>query len=79
MPHRGTSKSYIIRRLRQTEDLSFLADAIEAGRISSHAVGLELGWIGRPDLVGVRPGQAKARHFLFQRLLRENARAAQGR
>ena len=79
MPHRGTSKSYIIRRLRQTEDLSFLADAIEAGRISSHAVGLELGWIGRPDLVGVRPGQAKARHFLFQRLLRENARATQGR
>ena len=79
MPHRGTSKSYIIRRLRQTEDLSFLADAIEAGRISSHAVGLELGWIGRPDLVGVRPGQAKARHFLFQRLIRENARAARGR
>ena len=79
MPHRGTSKSYIIRRLRQTEDLSFLADAIEAGRISSHAVGLELGWIGRPDLVGVRPGQAKARHFLFQRLLRENARAARAR
>ena len=79
MPHRGTSKSYIIRRLRQTEGLSFLADAIEAGRISSHAVGLELGWIGRPDLIGVRPGQAKTRHFLFHRLVRENARAAQGR
>ena len=79
MPHRGTSKNYIVTRLRRTEGLSFLADAIETGRISSHAVGLELGWIGRPDLVGVRPGQAKARHFLFQRLLRENARAAQGR
>jgi hypothetical protein len=79
MPHRGTSKSYIIRRLRQEEGLGFLADAIEAGRISSHAVGLELGWIGRPQLVGVRDGQAKQRHFLFQRLVREAARAARGR
>jgi len=77
--HRGTSKRYIVDRLRKTEGLSFLADAIESGEISSHAVGLELGWIGRPDLVGVRPGQAKARHFLFQRLIRENARAARGR
>ena len=79
MPHRGTSKSYIIRRLRREEGLGFLADAIEAGRISSHAVGLELGWIGRPQLVGVRDGQSKARHFLFQRLVREAARAARGR
>jgi len=79
MPHRGTSKSYIIARLRRENGLSFLADAIEAGRISSHAVGLELGWIGRPDLVGVRDGQAKQRHFLFQRLVREAARAARDR
>ena len=79
MSHRGTSKRYVIERLRRTEGLGFLADAIEAGRISSHAVGLELGWISRPDLVGVRPGQEKARHFLFQRLVRENARAARGR
>jgi len=79
MAHRGTSKSYILRRLRQQEGLGFLADAIEAGRISSHAVGLELGWIGRPGLVGVRDGQAKQRHFLFQRLLRESARAARDR
>jgi hypothetical protein len=27
----------------------------------------------------VRPGQEKARHFLFQRLVREHARAARGR
>ena len=78
MPYRGTSKAYIVGRLRR-ENLGFLADAIEAGRISSHAVGLELGWVSRPDLVGVRPGQEKARHFLFQRLIRENARAARGR
>jgi len=76
MPYRGNSKAYIVARLRRTDGLGFLADAIEAGRISSHAVGLELGWIGRPDLVGVRPGQAKARHFLFQQLVREAARAA---
>ena len=76
MPHRGTSKAYILERLRREEGLSYVADAIEAGRISSHAVGLELGWIGRPDLVGVRDGQAKQRHFLFQRLLREAASRA---
>jgi hypothetical protein len=75
MAHRGTSKRYIVERLRKTEGLSYLADAIEAGRISSHAVGLELGWISRPDLVGVRPSQAKARRFLFQKLMREGERA----
>jgi hypothetical protein len=76
MPHRGTSKAYIVRRLRREEGLSFLADAIEAGRISSHAVGIELGWIDRPDFLGVRDGQSKQRHFLFQQLVREAARAA---
>ena len=78
MPHRGTSRAYILERLRR-EGLAYLADAIESSRISSHAVGLELGWIGRPDLVGVRPGQEKARHFLFQKLVREHARAARER
>jgi hypothetical protein len=76
MPHRGTSKAYIIRRLRQEEGLSFLADAIESGVITSHAVALELGWVDRPDFLGVRDGQSKQRHFLFQRLVREAARAA---
>ena len=75
MSHRGTSKRYVIERLRRTEGLGFLADAIEAGRISSHAVGLELGWIGRPDLVGRRDSQDKQRHFLFQKLMREGERA----
>jgi len=75
MPHRGSSKRYLVERLRRTEGLSFLADAVEAGRINSHAVGLELGWIGRPDLLGRRDSQAKARHFLFQKLMREAERA----
>jgi hypothetical protein len=79
MAYRGTSKAYILDRLRRTEGLAFLADAIERGEISSHGVGIELGWISRPDLVGVRPSQAKARHFLFQRLVREHARAARDR
>jgi len=79
MPHRGTSKAYVIQRLRRTEGLSFLADAIESGVISSHAVCIELGWIGRPDFIGARDGQAKQRHFLFQRLVREAARAAHHR
>jgi hypothetical protein len=79
MPFRGTSRNYILARLRRTEGLAFLADAIERGEITSHGVGIELGWISRPDLVGVRPSQAKARHFLFQKLMRENARAARAR
>ena len=79
MPHRGTSKNYIVARLRRTEGLAFLADAIERGEITSHGVAIELGWVGRPDFTGARNGQEKARHFLFQRLVREAARAAQGR
>ena len=79
MAHRGTSRQYVLQRLRRTEGLGFLADAIEAGRISSHAVCIELGWVGRPDFIGARDGQAKQRHFLFQRLLRENARVARDR
>jgi len=79
MAYRGTSRQYVLDRLRRTEGLSFLADAIEAGRISSHAVCIELGWVGRPDFTGARDGQAKQRHFLFQRLLREGERAARDR
>jgi hypothetical protein len=79
MAYRGTSRQYVLDRLRRTEGLSFLADAIESGVITSNAVSLELGWRGRPDFTGARNSQAKARHFLFQRLVREHARAAQGR
>jgi len=79
MAHRGTSRNYIVTRLRRTEGLAFLADCIERGEITSHAVGLELGWVSRPDFTGARDSQAKARHFLFQRLVRENARAARDR
>ena len=79
MPYRGTSRNYIVARLRRTEGLSFLADAIERGEITSHAVGIELGWIARPQFLGARDGQSKQRHFLFQRLVREAARAARDR
>jgi hypothetical protein len=78
MPYRGTSKAYIVGRLRR-ENLGFLADAIERGEITSHAVGLELGWIDRPGFLGVRDGQSKQRHFLFQRLMREAARGTSAR
>jgi hypothetical protein len=67
----GTSKAYILDRLRRTEGLSYLADAIEAGRISAHACALELQWIRRPRLVGGSTSQAKQRRFRFQKLLRE--------
>jgi hypothetical protein len=79
MPHRGTSRSYIIHRLRQEEGLGFLADAVEAGRISAHSCALELGWVRRPNLVGGSVSQAKQRRFLFQKLMREAAHAARDR
>ena len=72
----GTSKRYILDRLRRTEGLAHLADAIESGRISSHAVALELGWVRRPRLLGGSVNRAKQRRFQFQRLLREAVRAA---
>jgi hypothetical protein len=66
----GTSKRYILDRLRRAEGLSHLADAIEAGKISAHACAIELGWV-RPRLVGGSISQAKQRRFRFQKLLRE--------
>jgi hypothetical protein len=75
----GTSRIYILDRLRRTEGLSYLADAVEAGRISAHACAIELGWIRRPALAGGSENQAKQRRFQFQKLLREAARAARDR
>jgi hypothetical protein len=75
----GTSRIYIVDRLRRTEGLSYLADAVEAGRISAHACAIELGWIHRPPLVGGSTSQAKQRRFRFQKLMREAARAARDR
>jgi|SRR6516162_11825049 len=80
MPLHGTSRAYILRRLR-SEGLDYLADAVEAGRISAHGVGLELGWFRRPNLVGRTDNQAKLRRFRFRQLLREaqaNATRRQG-
>jgi len=79
MAYTGNSVAYVIRRLRRTEGLEFLADCIERGEISASAVQLELGWRGRPDFTGARNSQSKARHFLFQKLVREHARAARDR
>jgi hypothetical protein len=45
MPLHGTSRAYILDRLRRTEGLSHFADAIESGAISAHEVALSLGWI----------------------------------
>jgi hypothetical protein len=79
MPYTGNSRSYVLRRLRRTEGLEFLADAIEGGVITASAVSIELGWRGRPDFTGARTSQSKARHFLFQKLVREHARATRDR
>jgi hypothetical protein len=76
MPLHGTSRRYLLDRLRRTEGLGYLADAVEAGRITAHACALELGWVRRPRLLGGSVNRAKQRRFQFQRLLREAVRAA---
>jgi hypothetical protein len=59
--HRGTSRAYIIRRLRD-EGMPDLADAIERRRISSYAVAIAIGWQKRPKPTGRgSPNESKRR------------------
>jgi hypothetical protein len=59
--HHGTSRSYILDRLRR-EGLTDFVDAIERGRISAFAIACELGWANRrpPSGGSTKPGEAAA-------------------
>ena len=70
-PH-GTSKAYILERLKREGRTDFI-NAIEAGQISAHAVACELGWVHRPATLRSITNQAKRRQHQF------NAVAGDGR
>lgn len=72
----GTSREYLIDRLRREGHLDWL-QAIEAGRVSVFSVAVELGWARRrPTLTGEAANQAKRRR---QQLAAERQRMADGR
>jgi hypothetical protein len=49
--HRGTSRDYILNRLRREQHDHFIA-AIETGEVSAYAVAAALGWVSRPAVLG---------------------------
>jgi hypothetical protein len=59
-PPHGTSKAYILDRLRR-EGRSDFINAIEAGQISALTAAVELGWTHRPPVLGVHTGRAQRR------------------
>ena len=76
MGHHGTSKAYILDRLRRTEGLAHLADAVESGAIPAHAVALELGWIRPRALAGGSSNAAKRRQHKFNAIAGEDGHAS---
>jgi hypothetical protein len=70
----GTSKSYIISRLRR-ENLPHLAAAIESGRVSAFAIATQFGWASRRPTLGTgSPNQAKRRRHQLATVMREGRR-----
>ena len=49
--HRGTSRDYILNRLRREQRHDFIT-AIEGGQVSAFAVATALGWMSRPAVLG---------------------------
>lgn|SRR5262249_20780081 len=69
--HYGTSKSYLVDRLRR-ENLTSLAEAVERGRVSAYAVATRLGWITRHPITGTgSENQARRRRHQLDTLMRE--------
>src|SRR5262245_1925531 len=60
-PH-GTSKAYIVQRLKDQGEITLLA-AVEAGKISALTAAVELGWVKRPPTQAAATHQAHRRNF----------------
>jgi hypothetical protein len=58
-PH-GTSKAYIVQRLKDQGETALLA-AVEAGEITALTAAVSLGWVKRPPVVGRYPHREKQR------------------
>ena len=68
MSARGTSRTYIVERLRR-EGMPDLADAVEDGQVSAYAIACELGWQKRPEPLGTgSPNEAKRRAWRLRAL-----------
>jgi hypothetical protein len=69
-PH-GTSKAYILGRLRREGRTDFV-EAIAAGKITALAAACELGWVTRPSTLSVLTNQAKQRQRQFRAIAGDN-------
>jgi len=68
MPQHGTSRAYIIGRLKR-ENLLDLVEAVENGKISAYAIAVELGWAKRrPTFSGDDSNQAKRRAWALRKI-----------
>jgi hypothetical protein len=54
----GTSKAYIVKRLKDQGETALLA-AVEAGKITALTAAVELGWVHRPPRMGGSTHRAK--------------------
>jgi hypothetical protein len=68
-PH-GTSKQYLVERLRRENQTALLA-AVEAGEISALSAAVSLGWIQRPPVVGKYPHREKQRQHRLRAITGE--------
>jgi len=68
-PH-GTSKRYIIDRLKREGETALLA-AVEAGEITALTAAVELGWVKRPPVVGRYPHREKQRQHRLRAITGE--------
>jgi hypothetical protein len=58
----GTSKAYIVDRLKREGETALL-NAVEAGKISALTAAVELGWVKRPPTLAAVTHQAHRRNF----------------
>ena len=74
--HQGTSRSYILDRLKREKRTAFI-DAIEAGRVTALAVAVELGWVKRPPTVGRYMNRARQRQHQLQAIAGDGLSSSQ--
>jgi hypothetical protein len=62
----GTSKRYIVERLRRENQTALLA-AVESGQITALTAAVSLGWVSRPPLLGGSTHRAHQRDFRLRK------------
>jgi hypothetical protein len=62
----GTSKRYIVERLRRENQTALLA-AVESGQITALTAAVSLGWVSRPPLLGGSTHRAHRRDFRLRK------------